>query len=114
MSYSFKIENVYNAPFFILINQQKTKGAVQALDHKTMDRITAKFGEVYVIPSSVDETLIVPKRVVHDRGSCPLSVEEVFGRPASLVGLKHLYGYVYYVIDLCKLFLIGISFFVIV
>lgn len=43
-----------------------------------------------------------------------LSVEEVFGRPASLVGLKYLYGYVYYVIDLCKLFLIGISFFVIV
>ena len=31
-----------------------------------MDRITAKLGEVYVIPSSVDETLIVPKRYVDD------------------------------------------------
>ena len=31
-----------------------------------MDRITAKLGEVYVIPSSVHETLIVPKTYVDD------------------------------------------------
>lgn len=56
----------YNVPFFILTNQQKTKGAVMAVNPKTMDRITAKFGEVYIIPSSVDETLIVPKSAVDD------------------------------------------------
>lgn len=56
----------YNLPFFVLTNQQKTKGAVMAVNPKTMDRITAKFGDVYVIPSSVDETLIVPKSAVED------------------------------------------------
>ena len=56
----------YDMPFFILTNQQKTTGAVMALNPKTMDRITAKFGDVYVIPSSVHETLIVPKSAVDD------------------------------------------------
>ena len=56
----------YRIPYFILTNQQKTKGAVMAINPKTMDRITAKFGDVYVIPSSVDETLIVPKSCVTD------------------------------------------------
>lgn len=67
---NLEIENVepdeYDVPFFILTNEQKTKGAVMAVNPKTMDRITAKFGEVYVIPSSVDETLIVPKKYVND------------------------------------------------
>lgn len=54
----------YNIPFFVLTNEQKTKGAVMAVNPKTMDRITAKLGDVYVIPSSVDETLIVPKSAV--------------------------------------------------
>lgn len=49
-----------------MTNQQKTKGAVMAVNPKTMDRIAAKFGDVYVIPSSVDETLIVPKSAVDD------------------------------------------------
>ena len=67
---NLEIEDVepedYNMPFFILTNEQKTKGAVMAVNPKTMDRIAAKFGDVYVIPSSVDETLIVPKSAVDD------------------------------------------------
>ncbi len=78
---NLEIEDVepdnYNVPFFILTNQQKTKGAVQALNPKIMDRITAKFGEVYVIPSSVDETLIVPKRFVDDVESLGKMVREI-------------------------------------
>lgn len=78
---NLEIEDVepdnYSVPFFILTNQQKTKGAVQALNPKTMDRITAKFGEVYVIPSSVDETLIVPKRFVDDVESLGKMVREI-------------------------------------
>ena len=35
-----------------------------ALCFKFMDQITAKFGEVYVLPSSVDEVLIMPKSAV--------------------------------------------------
>ncbi len=67
---NLEIEDVepedYSVPFFILTNQQKTKGAVMAINPKTMDRIAAKFGDVYVIPSSVHETLIVPKSAVDD------------------------------------------------
>ena len=67
---NLEIEDVepedYTVPYFVLTNQQKTKGAVMAINPKTMDRITAKLGEVYVIPSSVDETLIVPKKYVED------------------------------------------------
>ena len=78
---NLEIEDVepddYHVPFFILTNQQKTKGAVMAVNPKTMDRITAKFGEVYVIPSSVDETLIVPKSYVDDVESLERMVREV-------------------------------------
>ena len=56
----------YRIPYFILTNQQKTKGAVMAVNPKTMDRNTDHLGDVYVIPSSVDETLIVPKSAVDD------------------------------------------------
>ena len=67
----------YTMPFFILTNQQKTKGAVMAMSPKTMDRITAKFGDVYVIPSSVHETLIVPKDAVDDVHQLERMVREV-------------------------------------
>ncbi len=53
-------------PLYMLTNKQKTKGAVMALSAKFMDQITAKFGEVYVLPSSVDEVLIMPKSAVAD------------------------------------------------
>ena len=53
-------------PLYMLTNKQKTKGAVMALCSKFMDQITAKFGEVYVLPSSVDEVLIMPKSAVAD------------------------------------------------
>ena len=67
----------YRMPFFILTNQQKTKGAVMAVNPKTMDRITAKFGEVYIIPSSVDETIIVPKSEVKDVHELERMVKQV-------------------------------------
>jgi len=45
--------------------------------YKTMDRITAKFGDVYVIPSSVHETLIVPKDAVDDVSELERMVRDV-------------------------------------
>ena len=56
----------YSLPFFVLSNQQKTKGAVMALEPKTMSLITEKLGDVYIIPSSVDEVIVVPKSVIDD------------------------------------------------
>lgn len=81
---NLEIEDVepeeYNLPFFVLTNQQKTKGAVMAVNPKAMDRITAKFGDVYVIPSSVDETLIVPKSAVDDVHKLVEMVTQVNGQ----------------------------------
>lgn len=67
----------YSLPFFVLTNQQKSKGAVMAVNPKTMNRITEKLGDVYVIPSSVDETLIVPKNAVDDVNRLVAMVKEV-------------------------------------
>lgn len=53
-------------PLYMLTNRQKTKVAVMAMCGKVMDAITAKFGEVYVLPSSVDEVLIMPKSAAKD------------------------------------------------
>lgn len=56
----------YNIPYFILTTQQKTKGAVMAINPSVMNRIIAKFGDVYIIPSSVDEVLFTKKSNVED------------------------------------------------
>ena len=48
------------APMFVLTNQQKTRGANLILNKKALNRITARFGDVYVIPSSIHEVLILP------------------------------------------------------
>ena len=67
---SYEIEDInlddFNIPYFILTTLQKSKGAVMAITPAIMSRIIAKFGEVYIIPSSVDETLVVSKRNVDD------------------------------------------------
>ena len=61
----FDLENMdasdYSVPFFLLSNRQKVSGAVMALNAKVMNRITEKFGDVYVIPSSIHEVLVVPQ-----------------------------------------------------
>lgn len=58
--------NDYEMPFFLLTNQQKVKGASMVMNEKVMDRITGKFGDIYVLPSSTDEVIIVPKSVAGD------------------------------------------------
>lgn len=63
-----KIENInpedYEVPFFFLSSQNGTCGSVMILNPKTMDAITKNFGDIYVIPSSVHEVLIVPQHVM--------------------------------------------------
>lgn len=53
-------------PIYLLTNRYGVRGAAMALCGKVMDAITAKFGNVYVLPSSVDEVMIVPKAVVEN------------------------------------------------
>lgn len=62
---SINVDNC-SIPFFILTNQQKVKGATMALNSKYMDQIVEKFGDIYVLPSSTHEVLIVPKTFVDD------------------------------------------------
>lgn len=74
----------YYTPFFVLTNQQKTKGAVMSINPKIMDRVTAKLGDVYIVPSSVDETLIVPKDAisnVHELASLVADINSKDLRP---------------------------------
>ncbi|MBQ6903291.1 MAG: hypothetical protein IJQ26_02115 [Lachnospiraceae bacterium] len=48
---------------YVLTNQSKHHGAAVILNPKTMDEITEKVGkEYYILPSSIHEVLIVPKR----------------------------------------------------
>lgn len=48
-------------PVFILSNSQNTQGAGMVLNPYIMSKIIEKLGDVYIIPSSVDEVLILPK-----------------------------------------------------
>ncbi len=47
---------------YVLTNESKVFGAAEMLDPATMDTITEQVGEFYILPSSVHEVLIVPKR----------------------------------------------------
>lgn len=58
--------NDYDIPFFILTNKQKTNGSIMAANPAVMDKITDKFGKLYIIPSSVEEVIVVPQSAVND------------------------------------------------
>lgn len=51
----------YLSPLFVLSNERGNFGAALAANSSIMDKITDKLGPVYVLPSSVNEVLIVPK-----------------------------------------------------
>lgn len=63
-----KIENIYpedyEVPFFFLSSQNAACGAIMILNPQIMDAITKNFGDIYVIPSSIHEVLIVPQHVM--------------------------------------------------
>lgn len=56
----------YSMPFFLLTNKQKLKEATMVMNDKVKDRITDKLGDIYVLPSSVDEVIVVPKSMAGD------------------------------------------------
>ena len=53
-------------PFFILTNQVNSFGAAELLNSDLMESIVERLGDVYIIPSSIHEVLIVPKSKVSD------------------------------------------------
>lgn len=54
------------APFYVLTNKQKTKGASMVFNKTLMNEVVDRLGEVYIIPSSVDELLVVPQSECDD------------------------------------------------
>lgn len=53
--------NDYDLPIFILSNKNKVNGAVMVINPVCMDKIAKKIGRMYVLPSSTNEVIIIPK-----------------------------------------------------
>ncbi|MCR5802710.1 MAG: DUF5688 family protein [Clostridia bacterium] len=64
-------------PLYILTTPTKCKGATMVLNAKVMESIIDRFGEIYIIPSSVDEVLILPKTFGRDVSDLVKMVKEV-------------------------------------
>lgn len=47
--------------FTVLSNKYNTKGAVECLNKVAMQKAVDELGEVYIIPSSLDEVLLIPR-----------------------------------------------------
>lgn len=64
-------------PVYVLTTPTKCKGATMVLNTKVMKAIIDRFGEVYIIPSSVDEVLIMPKSFGREVSDLARMVREV-------------------------------------
>ncbi len=62
---------------YVLSNDSKAFGAAAMLDTDTMDKIRNEVGEFYILPSSVHEVLIVPKREGMELSDLEAMVQEV-------------------------------------
>lgn len=56
----------YPVPFFILSNKLDCAGSSMMLNPDVMDKLVERLGEIYIIPSSVNEVIIVPQ----DKAGC--------------------------------------------
>lgn len=62
---------------YVLSNILKTNGAAALLDKKMMEEIIGTVGEFYILPSSIHETLIVPKKPEMDVKTLENMVSEI-------------------------------------
>ena len=62
---------------YILTNESKVNGAAAVLNEDMMQKIHEQVGDFFVLPSSVHETLIVPKDAGMDRMQLEMMVREV-------------------------------------
>lgn len=61
----FKIDT-FMGQLNVLTNKYKVKGAVEMLNPVAMAEVIDKLGDVYILPSSVDEVILMPKDQVDD------------------------------------------------
>lgn len=83
-------------PFFILSNTSHMYGAAMILNSKLMKSITDKLGEVYIIPSSVHEVLILPKFAVSDAMELQDTIKSVNGNDVAPEDVLSNHVYEYY------------------
>lgn len=63
---------------FVLTNSTKLNGAVELLNPKEMDEVMDKLGEdFFILPSSIHETIIVPKSAGMDFSELENMVQEI-------------------------------------
>ncbi len=62
---------------YVLCNDRKSFGAAAVLDTETMEDILDKCGEYFILPSSIHEVLIVPKKHDMELSSLEAMVQEV-------------------------------------
>lgn len=66
-----------NSYMYVLSNESKVFGAAELLDTKTLDTIREQVGDFYILPSSVHEVLIVPKKEDMQLSDLEAMVKEV-------------------------------------
>lgn len=49
-----------SAPMFIITNENKTHGASAVLDESVMAKVQEQLGDVYILPSSIHELIVLP------------------------------------------------------
>lgn len=80
---------------YVLTNNSKSFGAAAVLDSDTMDEILEKVGDFWILPSSVHEVLVVPKRAEMELSELEAMVQEVNATqvaPAEVLS-DHVYEY---------------------
>lgn len=101
MPYELDVNDInpddYPETLFVLSNPQITYGAAMALNYKLLDVLVEKFGDIYVLPSSVDEVIIVPKFMTNDAEYLKSMVTFVNG--SSVDSERKLSDHIY---DYCK------------
>ena len=58
----FTVAENGDIPIFILTNQSKTYGAAAMLERDVLEEIAAERGDLYLLPSSVHEVLLIPEK----------------------------------------------------
>ncbi|MBR5357019.1 MAG: hypothetical protein IK121_08895 [Lachnospiraceae bacterium] len=75
--YEMGLDGAGEDAMFVISNSDKTFGAAALLDSDAMDKIEEQIGEFYILPSSVHECILVPKKEDMDLETLENMVQEV-------------------------------------
>lgn len=64
-------------PFYVLSNEHRCEGAAMILSDSICQEIASWMGDFYVLPSSIHETILIPKEISSDYRGLSSMVQEV-------------------------------------